>query len=957
MQWVSGVGEPVRLSVGQRRLLAALAIGAGGVVRADALGDVAGLSASALRTSLSRLRRRIGDEAIVTDGAGYRLGGELDASHFRRLVERDAPFPARLSELDAALSLWSGNAYEEFAHEPWAEIEAMQLDELRLVATEERAALQVSHRVRVGEAVATLRAHVAANPLRDSGRGLLLQALAADGRQADALRAFQDYRSYLLEATGTEPSAAVRAVEQRISGQWHHQNNVGERASAHEPDDHPSHPGPFTPFTPTSPPASSLPRTNGELVGRTTEHRQLGAMLRPSTVLTLVGPGGVGKTRLAVELCRASASGHRDGVSWCDLSAIDDPAALPAAVASTLSISLSAPGTITDAIVEALRSRESLLLFDNCEHLLDAAGALVASIAEGCPAVAVVATSRAPLGIIAEQVWSVAPLDPAGAGLDLFIQRAAAADLAFSPGSDRDSIVALCTRLDGLPLAIELAAARVRTMTPAEMLQRLDENPGLVSRRSGPTRHRTLADTVEWSYQLLSDHERRLLGRLSVFAGGFDQRAVEAVCAAPGTMSEPTTLEALGGLVEQSLVTPERSGRTTRYRLLETIRSYARLKLSPQDALELSDRHQFYYCSLVTEGFEQWRDDYNCGAAVFDDEWDNIRLAVRRALHHADVGSLDRLLEGLAWPALWSVRLEIDGWARQASGLEGRSGATVGLAAHTSALRGRTDEAAALAQAALIEAVGPHDPGTHHAWAALFLVHTARRDTQAALAAAHAAHSSMVAAYGDFADGFWSAILAFLEAKEDPTTAAGFAQRAERLIGSTRNPALSAEVLSMLARYHGRIGDPTRGAACAREALALADEHGLAYCRNSARAALGFLTSMQGAAGAPADIAEALAGAHRDRLWFWVWQSIGTAARWLAHAGDLDAAAVLVGHLDAHDHGNVGASLRGLIDSRPDGYAARSRGARLHRDSIVASALERLAATPPGSRTVSRSGR
>ena len=933
----SCTGDTVRLSRGQRQLLAALAIGNGGVVRSDVLGDIAELSGPALRTSLSRLRHRLGDGVIVTEGAGYRLCCDVDAAHFVRLISSETAFPARLSELDLALALWSGSAYEEFAHQAWAEVAAIQLNELRLAATEERAGLQISQRVRVGEAVATLTAHVAENPLRDSARGLLLEALAADGRQADALRAYQDYRLYLREETGTEPSPAVRSIERRIAVEWHDHNDVEAPAATTR------RAGRATAFAP----ACCLPQPGGELVGRTIQCQDLEAMLRPSTVVTLVGPGGVGKTRLAVAVCHQAMLRYRDGVAWFDCSAIDDPGALPAAVASNLSISVAAHASVTDAVVEGLRGRESLLLFDNCEHLLLEAGSLLTRVVEGCAGVAIIATSRAPLGIRAEQVFPVDPLDPAGAGAELFIQRALAADVAFSGEDDRASITALCTRLDGLPLAIELAAARVRTMAPAEVLGRLDANDGIVGRTSGRARQRTLTDTLDWSYQLLDTDERRLLGRLAIFGSGFDQRAVEAVCGQNQT-SGRSILVALAGLVDQSMVATERTGHHTRYRLLETIRGYARRKISNDDAQTLATQHLAHYRGLVTEAFAQWRgDEYQSAAALFDREWDNIRLAVKRALSTGDAASIDCLLEGVAWPGLWSVRQDLHDWAGEASQLAGCGPATIGLAAHTSALRGQTELAAQLADVALAAAHHPHHPETHHAWAARFLVHTARGESALALSAAHAAHTAMVAGYGEFADAFWSSIVAFLEAKDNPSEAARLAGRAERLIGATRNPALSAEVLSMLARYHGRIGQPTRGLTYCHEALALADEHHLAYCRNSARAALAFLTSNQRIPAAPLEIADALAGAYDDRLWFWVWQSVGTAARWLANAGELEAAAVLIGHLDAHDHGNVSAGLRELIDALPDGWAPASRGARLHRDSIVAFALERLRAAVP----------
>jgi predicted ATPase len=234
--------------------------------------------------------------------------------------------------------------------------------------------------------------------------------------------------------------------------------------------------------------------------------RALAIETRPGRVVTLTGPGGVGKTRLAIEVANDLSSDFRDGVWWCDLAPIDKPAGLVPAIAATLPVTFRPEMSPLDAVVDALRGRRALVVFDNCEHLLDAAAEVIDAVARGCPTVASLATSREPLALAGEHVWPVRPLDPDVDGVELFVERALAADATFRVADDRAEIVELCGHLDGLPLAIELAAARVRAMTTSELSARLRERVDILGTgvRGVPGRQRTLVATLDWSYGLLT---------------------------------------------------------------------------------------------------------------------------------------------------------------------------------------------------------------------------------------------------------------------------------------------------------------------------------------------------------------------------------------------------------------------------------------------------------------------
>ena len=326
VRFVTEDGETVHLpSASQRRLVAVVALAAGATLRPEYLSDLLDVSAGALRTTVSRLRGRLGEEVIRTDAVGYRFTGAVDTTLFTELLLEQSQLPDRLAALDRALELWDGEALDEFRHEPWAEAEAARLDELRYVAVEERAELLI-RRARAGEAVASLEAHVAAHPLRDRARGLLMQALASDGRQADALRAYQDYRTVLAEETGTEPSALVRSIERRVAAGWAHDRDAAEAA------DEESARGALARTAPAfGVPLAGVLAQGPLLIGRRRELTWLESELVQTRagslrVVLVSGEAGIGKTTLVAAFARTH--GGRGGATLV-YGRCDDGAAVP----------------------------------------------------------------------------------------------------------------------------------------------------------------------------------------------------------------------------------------------------------------------------------------------------------------------------------------------------------------------------------------------------------------------------------------------------------------------------------------------------------------------------------------------------------------------------------------------------------------------------------------------------
>jgi predicted ATPase len=325
----------------------------------------------------------------------------------------------------------------------------------------------------------------------------------------------------------------------------------------------------------------NLRRPVTSLIGRESEVAEIEAAVKAHLLVTLTGVGGVGKTRLATEVAARLADEFPDGVWFFELAAVVDSAAVPDAVAAVLGITQQPAKTVSESVAAALEGRVRLLVFDNCEHVLDAAADLVDAILAQSATVTILATSREGLGVADEQVWPVPSLDLSGgidsAAVNLFVERAGSVAPRFSMATadDAGAVVEICRRLDGIPLAIELAASRMASMTAIEVRDRLDHRFRLlVGSRRGPEHHHTLRHAVQWSYDLLDDAEKTLLERCSVFAGGFDLQSACAV-AEPEGVDDYAILDRLGALVRKSLLVADQSAGRTRFSMLETIRQFA----------------------------------------------------------------------------------------------------------------------------------------------------------------------------------------------------------------------------------------------------------------------------------------------------------------------------------------------------------------------------------------------
>src|SRR6516164_8397286 len=398
------------------------------------------------------------------------------------------------------------------------------------------------------------------------------------------------------------------------------------------------------------PPLRALDAGSGNLrtpttsfIGRESELAELQAAVKAHRLMTLTGVGGVGKTRLAVEVAARLADEFPDGVWFFNLAAVADPAAVPDAVAAVLGI-IQQPGkSVTDSVAAALEGRVRLLVFDNCEHVLDAAAGLIEAILAASATVTILATSREGLRLADEQLWPVPSLD-VGAGIDsaavsLFIERAQAVSPGFSVANAEEAaaVVEICGRLDGIPLAIELAASRMASMTAIEVRDRLDQRLRLlVGSRRGLARHHTLRHAVAWSYDHLEDAEKALLERCSVFAGGFD---LQSACAVMGSDDDFATLDLLDALVRKSLLVADRSSGRTRFSMLETIRQFAEEQLVARgEASEIRAAHSRYFAGREANILALWdsprqREAYEW----FTVELANLRTAFRWAADHGDL--------------------------------------------------------------------------------------------------------------------------------------------------------------------------------------------------------------------------------------------------------------------------------------------------------------------------------
>lgn len=633
---------------------------------------------NALQQVVARLRARLGaaGTVIVTRPPGYVLVADpasVDAQRFeseyraaRRLWSTDAARAGAL--LDGALRLWRGPALGEFA-DGFAGAAAARLEELRVSALEDRAALFVQSGAAT-DAIATAREVMAREPLRERPVELLMRALHADGRAGEALEVFRQYRELLVDELGLDPGLELRDLETQIL-----QNEPGT-ARAQRPVAAPTEPAAQPGFGPPS----NLPAPVTSFVGRGSEVAEVAALLETTRLLTITGPGGTGKTRLALEVGAAVAGDFADGTFFVDLAPVSDPALVVPTIAAVLGIREEGwERPVRQALEEGLRRRRLLLLLDNFEQLLDAA-TVVTQLLAAAPGLTVLVTSRAPLRVRGEQVVPLEPLGLAGPeavspedvtqveAVALFAQRAAAAAPRFALTEQNARVVAaLVARLDGLPLAIELAASRSAVLSPAAMLQRVDRHEPLLGAgtRDLPARQQTLHAAIGWSYDLLAGSERTLFRRVSVLSGGFTTETAAAVCDGGDVLD---VLPGLTVLADNSLVSPVPAGDgDVRFGMLQTIREFGLGRLDAEDDRAATEqRHAQWFLRLAEDAEPGLRGPELLQSIVaLQTEHENLRAALRWSIEHDDadvglriVGALWRfwhlgghLSEGRRWAA------------------------------------------------------------------------------------------------------------------------------------------------------------------------------------------------------------------------------------------------------------------------------------------------------------------
>jgi predicted ATPase/DNA-binding SARP family transcriptional activator len=646
---VDDAGQPLEVGPPKcRLLLAALALHHGEPVPVSRLvelvwGEAAPSTASKiLQGYVSRLRKVLGAEAIARVGAAYRLERdvEVDATRFTRLTAE--------GDVSGALALWAGDPLSDL--DPVGLQPAVDGLRERWLDARERQLVRLAE-VDPAAAVGPLTELVEAHRYREGAWAALMLALARTGRQADALAAFQRARAGLVDELGIDPGERLRTVEARI---------LAGQVDAAEPTERP--------LPPSAPDGglAALPAVP-DLIGRDQDIEVVLGALPTASLVTLVGTGGIGKTSLAITIARAWHERHGGRVLLVELDEVPSDEEVVEAVAETLGVAEPADGDGRAAIVSAMAAQPTLVVLDNCEHVRRGAAALAAAFAAGPATTHVLATSRERLGAVREHLHPVDALDPAEHGVELFLRRARAVTPGLDLGADRATIEEVCRQLDGVPLAIELAAARTRSLSPAQLLERLGDRFRLLAARGDvPARQATLEGAVAWSYELLSHDEQVLFARLSVFTGPFDLSAAEAVCAGDGL--DPIDVDRLlGDLVERSMVTliSGRGGR--RFRLLETLRQFAAGRLAEAGlASEAGARHTAWVRHETARvGRLLTGPDEAEGVGRLDELWPNLRSAVDRALADRDARLAGALLEPVVTEASARRRGEIGAWAER----------------------------------------------------------------------------------------------------------------------------------------------------------------------------------------------------------------------------------------------------------------------------------------------------
>ncbi|HEU5157502.1 MAG TPA: BTAD domain-containing putative transcriptional regulator [Streptosporangiaceae bacterium] len=722
-------GAPVDVPGPKRRaVLALLALAQGRIVTVDRLLDAlwpAQLPESgrqALHNHVSRLRGHLGPAAdrLETRHDGYRLAlgrDELDVAQARaslataRTAAGTDP-AAAFALLEEAYGLWRGPVLPDLVD---IEPIAAMVEEFAQLRREVTDAL-IDSAVAAGRAATILglaAASAAADPLREPAVLLRMRALAATGQAPEALRIGREYRRRLVEETGLDPTSGLNDLERDIlrGAAGPPSSESAEAAQAMAPAN-------------TLAPAQAVGAANvagpaTRLIGREALIARLRRLLAAERLVTIAGPGGVGKTRVALEIARQS-DGHDRIAAVLPLAPVTDPAAIPHALAAALNLRVE-QGDVLSACIALLGDDPGLLVIDNCEHLLDGVRDMAEAILSSCPGVHLLTTSREPLGLTPEYVSRLAPLplpspdeDLAEApSVALFLDRARRVRPGPPPTPDELRTVAeIVRRLDGMPLAIELAAGRLSAFSLADLRVRLDRSLDLLGggRPSQDSRHRTLRATIEWSYQLLTEDERRLFRHLSVFPDGVDPGTAEQVAADLGLESDPGSV--LARLVDASMLDASFEG-ATRYRMLETLRAYGLDRLAAAGEDKDATRRLLRWAVELTSWIE---DAMACerepeADAVLRRELPNLRTAWRLARSRGSVDDAAAMIIALYQSVAYRDLIELRDWAEELAGdpaiaAHPRAAAVLGTAAEAVYHRGDYRRADRLARAGLERATG-----------------------------------------------------------------------------------------------------------------------------------------------------------------------------------------------------------------------------------------------------------
>lgn len=692
-------GERIDLSSKPALLVALLLANAGDTVSVAALidgiwgDDPPATARKAVQVKVSHARRILGtDFPLHTERGGYAIGIadlHLDTYDFVTAVDEAATLLDRspreaLDRLDAALALWRGDAYADFADNDALRGEILRLTEQRVRAMR----LRFDARLRLGDHAAIigdLDAATTEHPYDEDFRRLHMLALYRSGRRTEALRAFDRTRNTLIEA-GLDPSNKLQTVFDDILHQ------TDRTITAAEPSAQTSRTG-------------NLPQPRSELIGRDGDITRLDELLEEKRLVTLTGVGGVGKTSLALAAARFSEPAFPGGAWLVELGNATADDEVTTTVLDAFGVKPQRGSSALDALCGALFGLRLLMVLDNCEQVLDGVVEVANRLLDELPGITILATSREPTGLHGEFQLTVAPLETAGSESDaaqLFRRRALASGWASEIGDD-EVITDLCARLDGIPLAIELAAARSRSMSVTQLRDRLGDRFRLLKgNRRDNDRHRTLEATLAWSYDLLEGEERTLFDRLCVFSGPFDLAAAERVLS-DDHLDELAVSEHLGSLVNKSMLLADRGG----FRLLETVRDFGQHKGHKQSLEVTRDKHREYYNSWVIEAHDgHLGADEGLWAQRLDAAWPNVRAAFAWAIERRDAATALNIIVHLGHDFInHRHAAEFFGWAITATDLpeaadEPLFPSALGVAASGLAMHGDLDRAGSLAQRA-----------------------------------------------------------------------------------------------------------------------------------------------------------------------------------------------------------------------------------------------------------------